>query len=88
MIKLAKIGEKTAMNEFLYTLAEIKYRMYHELFIFKPTAYTDDECNRRIKYLAKYEQTLAIINLLPIEEERRLRAIENEYFSDAPYVSK
>lgn len=85
---MANVGGKTVMNEFLYTLAEIKYRMYHGLFIFKPTAYTYDECSRRIKYLAKYEQTLAIINLLPNEEETRLRAIEREYFSDAPYISK
>ena len=74
------------MDNFLYTLAEMKYRMWHELFKFNTQATTSEECFKRIKYMAKYEQLLEIINLLPIEDTRKLSAIEREYFSDAPYV--
>ena len=74
------------MDDFLYSLAEMKYRMWHELFKFKPSAYTEDDCIGRYKYLARYNQVLEIINLLPIKESQQLTAIEKEYFNDAPYV--
>lgn len=74
------------MEDFLYTLAEIKYRMYHELFKFRLNASSEKECFDRIKYLSRYEQTISIINLLPQEQKQRFKEIEVEYFSDAPYV--
>lgn len=74
------------MEDFLYTLAAMKYRMYHELFKFRLSANTDKECFDRIKYLTKYEQTVNIINLLPVDEKNKFSEIESNYFSDAPYV--
>jgi hypothetical protein len=74
------------VEDFLYSLAEMKYRMYHELFKFRLSANTDKECFERIKYLMKYEQTVNIINMLPVDQKNRFREIESEYFSDAPYV--
>jgi hypothetical protein len=37
--------------------------------------------------LAKYDQLLQIIKLLPVKESLQLNEIEREFFSDAPYVS-
>lgn len=76
------------MDQFLFELAEMKYRMWHELFKFKPQAYTSDECIDRVKYLSRYEQLLNIINLLPNQQSKQLSEIERQYFSDAPYVVK
>jgi hypothetical protein len=76
------------MDQFIYYLAETKYRMYHELHIFKPSAYTHDECSRRLEVIHKYHNLLEIIAMLPLNEQRQLSEIEQEYFSDAPYVSK
>jgi hypothetical protein len=74
------------MDDFLYSLAEMKYRMWHELFKFKPSAHTEDDCINRLKYLSKYNQVLEINNLLPITETQKLTEIEKEFFNDAPYV--
>lgn len=76
------------MDQFLFELAEMKYRMYHELFKFNPSAYTAQECFERIKYDSMYKKLLDIIGILPVEQARKLTEIEREYFSDAPYVYK
>jgi hypothetical protein len=76
------------MNDFLYSLAEMKYRMFHELYKFNPQAYTKDECFKRIKYQSRYDQLLDIISLLPLKELQQLHKIEEDYFYDAPYVTK
>jgi hypothetical protein len=75
------------MDDFLYELAYMKYRMWNELFKIKSSAYSSEECLKRIEMLAKYDQLLDIINLLPQNQKIELREIEQEYFSDAPYVS-
>lgn len=76
------------MDQFLYDLAEMKYRMFHELYKFKPQAHTSLECFERIKFQSRYEQVLNIIGLLPVVELNKLHSIEQEYFPDAPYVVK
>jgi hypothetical protein len=76
------------LEQFIYYLAETKYRLYHELHIFKPCAYTEEECTNRIKAKHKYETNLETIAMLPLEQQLKLERVEKEYFSDAPYVSK
>lgn len=74
------------MERFLYYLAERKYRMYHDLYVFNSSACREDECLKRVKLLHKYEQLLEIIAMLPVEEQLALTEIEKEYFHDAPYI--
>lgn len=76
------------MNDFLYELAMMKYRMYHELFKINTIVSRSEDCYNRIKYLAKYDQLLQIINLLPLKQSQEMLKIEQDYFSDAPYVTK
>lgn len=76
------------MNDFLYEIASMKHRMWHELYKFKPYAMTNQECFDRVRYSSKYEQLLEVINLLPNEQAKKLNEIEEEYFSDALYVTK
>ena len=75
------------MDDFLYELAYMKYRMWNELFKIKSSAYSSEECLKRIEMLAKYDQLLQIIKLLPVKESLQLNEIEREFFSDATYVS-
>lgn len=69
------------MYQFIYYLAETKYRMYHELYKFKPYASTNKECVSRIELKSKYEQLLDTINQLPASESLQLKHIEEEYFN-------
>lgn len=74
------------MDEFLYNLAYMKYKLWNELFNYQKSADTSEECFRRIEKLAKYNQLLKIINILPVKETMKFCEIEKEFFSDAPYV--
>jgi len=74
------------MDNFLFELANAKYRMYNELYKLKPYASTEQECFSRIKHQSKYVQLLDVINMLPTQERQKFNEIEREYFSDAAYV--
>lgn len=74
------------MEQFIYHLGEIKYRLYHELYIFNSNAHTEEECLSKIKAIHKYETILEIISLLPHDQKLKFSDIEKEYFSDTPYV--
>lgn len=76
------------MERYLYYLAETKYRMYHELYVFQQSAYKEEECQRRIRTIHKYEMVLEAIAMLPLEEQLQLVQTEKDFFSDAPYVSQ
>ncbi|MGG3986981.1 hypothetical protein [Bacillus smithii] len=73
------------MDQFLYHLAEMKYRMWHELYVFAPRI-ADEEYLEIIKAQSKYIFLLEIIDLLPEEQAITFREIEQEFFSDSPYV--
>jgi len=69
------------MNIF-FKLVEDKYRMYNELYKFKPYASTCEECFNRIELKAKYTYLLELINQLPLKESQDLEKIEAEFFDD------
>lgn len=74
------------MDEFLYDLAYMKYKLWNELFNYQKSAYTSEECFKRIEKLARYDQLLKIIDMLPVKETLDFYEIEKEFFGDAPYV--
>lgn len=68
------------MDQFLYHLAEMKYRMWHELFEFDPRI-SDEEYLRIIKVQGKYMFLLEIIDLLPEEQAITFRKIEQKFLN-------
>jgi hypothetical protein len=60
------------LNEFLMELSRRKYQHYHYLYIFKPQAYTSQDCVDRIVVKTRYQEVIEIIELLPVEQERKV----------------
>lgn len=51
-------------------LANQKYKHYHHLYVFKPQAYTNQDCVDRIVAKTRFQEVIEIIEMLPIEQER------------------
>jgi hypothetical protein len=58
------------MNEFLMELARRKYQHYHYLYVFKPQAYTNQDCVDRIVAKTRYQEVMEIIEMLPVKQEK------------------
>jgi hypothetical protein len=58
------------MDEFLTELAKQKYKYYHHLYVFKPQAYTNEECLDRVLTKTRFQEVMEIIDMLPVEQER------------------
>lgn len=65
---------------FLEYLARQKHALYHMLHVFKPQAYTSEECYDRITRKVKYETILEVIGMLNPEDSIAFREIYEDLF--------